>query len=565
MAIRETIVPSRPGIARALAVAGLLLAVAAAPASPQVPAGEAPVPATTQPPPAPPPQPPAGPEAGAPEQAPAGVPVIYRGQELFRIYRGIGTYTPKERAAATVARLDRLVRDLRFRPELMRVVDGPTSSDFVFLDQVLGTVTDADARAAGQPRRALAQDMLARLQRVVVETRAELSWESQLRGMAYAALATLFLIGLLWLLGRANRRLRASIDRSMARRTKGVGIKELELLSLGRLSMLLRQVLRAGIFTVSVLLVFGWLEGVLVALPWTRPHAALVIEYLRSPVAVLWHGLVSEIPNLFFLLVIGAAAWGALKVVHFFFREIERGTLRFGGFRPEWAEATYKLVRPLVIAMAAVAAFPYIPGAGSPAFNGISIFLGVLVSLSSSSAIANLFAGAILTYTGAFRLGDRVRIGDTEGDVVEKSLLVTRLRTVKNVVVSIPNTQVMSHDTKNYSTMAGEGGLILHTEITIGYDTPWRRVHELLLEAARATEGVRSEPAPFVLQTALNDFYVTYQINVYTSQPRRMALILSELHANIHDAFDRGGVEIMSPHYAALRDGNRTTAGQAPI
>ncbi len=561
MTMHEAAVPNRVGCGRTiLAVAVLLLTIAAAvPARPQAPPGGAPPP-TTEGPPGLPQEPPAATVAGSPDQVPPeGVPVVYRGRELFRIYVGIGPYTAQERAELSADRLDRLVRDLRFRPELVRVEHGPTSSDFIFLDQVLGTVTDADARAAGRPRREYAEALLARLQAAVVDTRLELSWENVLRGLAYAAGATVVLALLLWLLGRAGRRLRPAIDRRMAQRTRGMGFRNLELLSVGRLSATLHLVLRAGLLAAGLLALAAWLESVLAALPWTRRYAALVIEYLQRPVAVLWQGIVAQIPNLFFLLVIGATAYGALKVIHFLFLEVERGTLRLAGFRPEWADATYKLVRPLVIAMAAVAAFPYIPGSRSPAFQGISLFLGVLISLSSSSAIANLFAGAILTYTGAFRLGDRVQIGDRVGDVVETSLLVTRLRTIKNVVVSIPNAQVLAHETCNYSTLAEAGGVILHTSVTIGYDAPWHRVHDLLLAAARATDGLLSEPAPFVLETALGDFYVTYEINAYTRQPQRMAGIYSKLHRNIHDAFDRGGLEIMSPHYTSLRDGTRST------
>jgi len=203
-----------------------------------------------------------------------------------------------------------------------------------------------------------------------------------------------------------------------------------------------------------------------------------------------------------------------------------------------------------------VAAYPYIPGSSSPAFQGISVFLGLLISLSSSAAIGNIVSGTVLTYTGGFRLDDRVKIGDTIGDIVETSMLVTKIRTIKNVVVSIPNAVVLSSPMVNYSALARQEGLILHTGVTIGYDAPWRQVHELLITAARRTRGIVETPAPFVLQTALNDFYVAYEINAYTHEPQRMVQIYSDLHANIQDAFNEAGVEIMSPHYGALRDGN---------
>ncbi|TFH49653.1 MAG: mechanosensitive ion channel, partial [Methanothrix sp.] len=176
-----------------------------------------------------------------------------------------------------------------------------------------------------------------------------------------------------------------------------------------------------------------------------------------------------------------------------------------------------------------------------------------------SSAIANIVAGVILTYMRAFKLGDRVKIADTIGDVVEKTLLVTRVRTIKNVDITVPNAMVLSSHIINYSSTAEDDGLILHTTITIGYDAPWRQVHELMIAAARATSNILETPAPFVLQTSLDDFYVSYQINAYTDKPSVMARTYSELHQNIQEKFNEGGVEIMPPHYATLRDGNMTT------
>jgi small-conductance mechanosensitive channel len=203
--------------------------------------------------------------------------------------------------------------------------------------------------------------------------------------------------------------------------------------------------------------------------------------------------------------------------------------------------------------------FPYLPGAGSDAFKGVSLFVGVLFSLGSSGAVGNIVAGVVLTYTNAFRVGDRVQIGETVGDVVERTMLVTRVRTIKNVDITIPNGTVLASQVINFTTQAADRGLILHSTVTIGYDVPWRQVHELLIAAAGATENVLAEPAPFVLQTSLDDFYVSYQINAYTELPAVMAQTYSLLHQNIQDRFNEAGVEIMSPHYGALRDGNQAT------
>ncbi len=248
-----------------------------------------------------------------------------------------------------------------------------------------------------------------------------------------------------------------------------------------------------------------------------------------------------------------------LRVVRIVFKEIEVGNIRLASFPDDWAVPTYKLVRTLLLAVAFVGAFPYIPGSQTTAFQGISLFLGLLVSLSSSSALSNIIAGTILTYTRAFRVGDIVRIGETFGEVTIKRLLVTHVRTYKNVVVSIPNSLILTTQVLNYTTLAAERGLVAHSSVTIGYDAPWRRVHELLIAAALKTEGVLADPPPFVLQTALNDFSVNYEINAYVSSPVPLPRTYSALHANIQEAFNEAGVEIMSPNYFALRDGNQVT------
>jgi small-conductance mechanosensitive channel len=210
----------------------------------------------------------------------------------------------------------------------------------------------------------------------------------------------------------------------------------------------------------------------------------------------------------------------------------------------------------LLIAFGVVIAFPYLPASGSPAFAGVSVFMGILISLASSSSLSNMIAGLVLTYTGAFRLGDRVRIGEAYGDIQKTSLLATRIRTIKNEEITIPNSIVLGSSVVNFSPKGKTPGLILHTSVTIGYDAPWRKVHELLIRAAAETPGILTEPQPFVWQTALNDFYVTYEINAYSDKPHDLDSIYAVLHARIQDAFYEAGVEIMSPHYTSLRDGN---------
>lgn len=295
--------------------------------------------------------------------------------------------------------------------------------------------------------------------------------------------------------------------------------------------------------------------------PWTRGIAETLLGWVTKPLGRVFGSILGYLPNLFTILVIAAVAHYVLRFLKFITGEIQQEKLVIPGFYPDWAMPTFNIVKVLLLAFSFIIIFPYLPSSDSQVFQGVSVFLGIIFSLGSSSAISNAVAGLVITYMRPFKIGDRIKIGEVTGDVVEKSMLVTRIRTVKNEEITIPNASVLSGHTINYTTSAKDLGLILYTSITIGYDVPWKHVHELLISAALATKGIMQEPnkKPFVLQTSLDDFYVAYQINAYTSESQRMAAIYSELHQNIQDKFNEGGVEILSPHYRAARDGNTTT------
>ena len=248
-------------------------------------------------------------------------------------------------------------------------------------------------------------------------------------------------------------------------------------------------------------------------------------------------------------------------MIRFFFDEIKKENIKIDGFYSDWAMPTFNIIRFLLLAFMVVIIFPYLPGSDSPIFKGVSVFVGILFSLGSSNAIANMVAGLVITYMRPFKIGDFIKIGDVSGEVIEKTALVTRIRTPKFEDITIPNSTVLSSTSTNYSsnTKHVNNGLLIHTTVTIGYDVPWKDIHKALIEAALKTDMIEQTPSPFVLQTSLDDFYVSYQINVYTKQPTKQPLIYSSLHQNIQDSFNAAGIEIMSPHYNAVRDGNNTT------
>jgi small-conductance mechanosensitive channel len=445
------------------------------------------------------------------------------------------------------------------RGDSVLVTDRETYSELAVRDVVVMTVLDADAQPLGIARPDLARRYATQLRTTLVAVARRTSIRALLVDAGYAILATAVLVVLLRILSAGFPKLYVRIEALRRVRLPAVRIQEFELLSAGRLSALLVGAARVLRIVLTLLLFYIYIPLVLSFFPWTAPLSQRIIGYALRPFAAAWLGFVDYLPNLFYLAAGVVIVRYLLAFLHLLFGAVSTGAIAFHGFYPEWAEPTYKIIRVLVFAFAATVLYPYLPGASSDAFKGVSIFLGVLFSLGSSAAIGNMVAGVVLTYTRAFQIGDRVKIGDTVGDVTEKTLLVTRVRTIKNVAVTIPNGNVLSSQVVNYTTLAAERGLILHTSVTIGYDAPWRRVHELLIEAARRTEHILADPAPFVLQTSLDDFYVSYQLNATTDRPDAMAVTYSRLHQNIQETFNEGGVEIMSPHYGALRDGNQTT------
>lgn len=385
------------------------------------------------------------------------------------------------------------------------------------------------------------------------------SLASTIDDLIFTLIFLLFLFVAMRLARRLLNRLIKKLESWRGTKIPPIRVQSFELISADRLTNALIWGVRKVKIIVYLILLYVFIPIFLSYFPRTRYYVLGYLDYFIHPFKVIFQGILDFIPNLIFIAITIYVVRYLLRLLRLIFSEIEKGRVSFKGFHKDWAAPTFKLSRFLLIVFAIVLISPYMPGFGSPAFQGISIFFGILLSLGSTAAIANIVAGAALTYMRPFKVGDRVKIADTVGDVVEKTLLVTRVRTIKNVEVTIPNSMVLGSHMINFSVLAQESRLILHTSVTIGYDVPWRQVHELLIGAARDTKGVVKEPPPFVLQTSLNDYSVAYELNAYTADAQHLLVIQSELHQNIQDRFNEAGVEIMSPAYAALRDGNQVT------
>jgi small-conductance mechanosensitive channel len=484
-------------------------------------------------------------------------PVVFEGKTLFTLQRAVGSFSPQERAGAVVDRLNRLVATPGARIRVVPDAPGATETEIAGDSVALLVVTEEDARAAGKPRPELAAEYARSMNAALEGARESRGIRRMIFDTAMALGLAALLFGLLRVQGILFRRLRAKLYLWRGTRIRSLRIQSVELLPAQKIARILIAATRLVQGGVVLLIFYLFLSLMLGILPETRGISTALLAYVLATAGAAWHAISAAAPGLFMIVFIGVVTWYILKLCRLLFREVGRGTITIHGFFPEWGDPTYKLVRILVLAFAVVVAFPYIPGGNSPAFRGVSIFFGVLLSLGSAGAVGNIVAGVLLTYTRAFHIGDRVKIADTLGDVTERTLLATRLRTVKNEEVTVPNSLMLSGQIVNFSACCRGGALILHTSVTIGYDAPWRQVHQLLITAAMRTDRILADPKPFVLQNALDDFYVSYQVNAYTDRPSDMMQIYSDLHQNIQDEFNTAGMEICSPHFGALRDANR--------
>ena len=477
-----------------------------------------------------------------------GVPVIAEGDTLFYLFTKRGGYAPQQRAQMTGAAIEEIGKRFNLRP------------DSVSIDHsVLLSLTDQDALWEGVSRDSLAKE---RRQNVITKLH-EMKAEHSVWRMAKRILYFLLVIVGQYLLFRLTnwlfRKLKVRILRLKDTKIKPVSIQGYELLDAQKQANLLVFLAGIGRYILMGIQLVITVPLIFIIFPQTEGLAYRLLGYIWNPIRNIFVDIIDYIPNLFTIVVIWYAVKYLVRMVLYLAREIEAGRLKFNGFYPDWAMPTFHIVRFLLYAFMIAMIYPYLPGSKSGVFQGISVFVGLIVSLGSSTVIGNIIAGLVITYMRPFKMGDRIKLNDTTGDIIEKTPLVTRIRTPKNEVVTVPNSFIMSSHTVNYSTSAREYGLIIHSEVSIGYDVPWRQVNQILIDAALNTPGVVDDPRPFVLETSLSDWYPVYQINAYIKEAHKMAQIYSDLHQTIQDKFNEAGIEIMSPHYMAVRDGNETT------
>lgn len=492
-------------------------------------------------------------------QVTQGVPVIVDDDTLFYFYAKRGGHTPQQRAENVANDITALGKRFNLKPDSLYIESSDIVTDVMYDNKVIVSFTDQDGLWEGCTR-----DQLAAEKRLVILEKLKVMKEEHgflqlCKRVAYFVLVLVGQFLLFWGTNWLFRRVKVRIVKLRNTRLKPFSIQDYELLDTHKqvkLLIFLASLVRYAFMLLQLLLSVPLLFSIF---PQTKNLAFQLFSYIWNPVKSILVGIVSYIPNLFTIFVICLAIRYLVRLFRYLAGEVQSERLKLRVFYPDWAIPTYHIIRFLLYAFMIAMIYPYLPGSNSGVFQGISVFVGLIVSLGSSTVIGNIIAGLVITYMRPFKIGDRIKLNDTTGNVIEKTPLVTRIRTPKNEVVTIPNSFVMSSHTVNFSQSAREYGLIIHSEVSIGYDVPWRKVNKLLIEAALNTPGVVDDPRPFVLSTSLNDWYPVYQVNAYIKDADKLAQIYSDLHQNIQDRFCEEGVEIMSPHYMAMRDGNAST------
>ena len=488
-----------------------------------------------------------------------GVPVVVEGDTLYYLFAKRGGHTPQQRAEMNAAAITELGKRFNLQPDSVYTESSDIVTDLMYGNKVLASFIDQDGLWEGCSRDQLA----AAKRKVIVDKLKVMKDEHSLWQLGKRILYFILVIIGQYLLFKLTtwlfNKLKVRIQRLKDTKLKPISIQEYELLDTQKqvnLLVFLANLLRYAVMLLQLILTVPLLFSIF---PQTKDLAYKLFSYIWDPIKSIFLGIVEYVPNLFTIFVIWLAVKYLVRLVHYLASEIQSERLKIGGFYADWAMPTFHIVRFLLYAFIIAMIYPYLPGSKSGVFQGISVFVGLIVSLGSSTVIGNIIAGLVITYMRPFKLGDRIKLNDTTGNVIEKTPLVTRIRTPKNEVVTIPNSFIMSSHTVNFSQSARDYGLIIHSEVSVGYDIPWRKTHQLLVEAALNTPGVVDDPRPFVLETSLQDYYPVYQVNAYIKDANQLAQVYSDLHQNIQDRFNEEGIEIMSPHNIATRDGSETT------
>ena len=484
-----------------------------------------------------------------------GAPLVIEGDTLFKLYARSGGEMAEVRVKEARDKIIEIGRSLTFLTDSIYVFEGDYSSDIMAGDEVLLSITDMDGLWQDKSRSELAHDYSVLIQAKIDKLHSTYGLKQKLWGLLFAVLIIIVQWVAIKLTVMAFEKWKFRATRYAIKRLHPISLKDYEFLGMRRQGIFFLTLYNALRYAFIILQLFVSVTLIFSIFPETKTLIFTVFGYIWNPFKDIVWAVINYLPNIFKIAVIWVCFHYLVKTLSYFTNEIESGRLKINGFYADWAHPTYYILRVLFYSLMFVMIWPLLPNSDSEIFQGVSVFIGIIVSLGSSAIIGNIMAGMVMTYMRPFRIGDYIKVGDTVGEVIEKTVLVTRIRTRKNEVVTIQNSNLMGSQTSNYTVAAKNYKLIVHTKVTIGYDVPWQKVREIMEGAAHDTEGILKNPKPFMMTTALDDFYVEYEINAFTSDAINMPRIYSNLHQNLLKRFFDAGVEIMSPHIYARRDG----------
>lgn len=488
-------------------------------------------------------------------------PVMLNGDVLFEIKAAIGDVPPATRARDTTNKILKIAQDNSLSLDNIEVFKVESLRVISVEGFLINVVTPEDAKFANQSTDELVAQRLQAIKSGIQEYRAMRFPEAIVNGLIRAVIATAFFVLFLYLLNRLLPSFFHRFENWQAQRIERLTEQGKGIISRQKIAQILKVLYRIIRVGSNLLLLYIYIPLILSCFPPTQPVSRQIVNYFWGAVLLVWDGLVDYLPNLFIITLILVIAFYSIRFSHFIFNEIRRRRIEIKGFYPEWANPTHNIVVFLIVGLALVFVYPYLPAANSTGFQGVSVFIGALVTFGSTAIIGNIVSGIVLIYTRSFQVGDVIRVNNNLGRVLEKTMLSTRIITPDNEIITLPNASLFGTEITNFTASIRDEKkpLLLKTTITLGYDVPWRKVHETLVKAASESEGILKDPEPFVVQTSLDDFYVAYTLKAYTNQPYKMQVVYSNLHQNIQDKCNEVDIEILSPHYRAVRDGNMTT------
>ncbi|WP_052444325.1 mechanosensitive ion channel family protein [Flammeovirga sp. OC4] len=483
-----------------------------------------------------------------------GKPVIPFEDTLFYVHRR-NNISALQRAKVLSDSIVEIAENTLYLIDSVELQIFDTNYQLVYQEIVLHTIDSIDASLSSMSTIELAKF---RQEQINHALRDKINYQGQVSGII-ALIGLVILLILIVVINRVYKVTMIKVIRDEKGWFRSKTVKNVRILTEENQILIARYILAGIRITLIVILVSLYLPIVGRFSPPLRDFSDEVFGYIIDPFVEIIYAIIAYTPSLLKIIVIILVFHFTIRIIKTFAKAIAEERLKIHGFYPDWVPPTMKIIKFVLYTFMVIMIFPLLPGAESQEFRGISVFVGVLLSIGSTSVITNAISGIVITYMRRFKIGDWIKINDVMGEVVERSLFVTRLKSSKNEIITIPNSKISESNTINYSQPINRYKLIIHTTVTIGYDVPWRKVHAMLKEAAEMTDGLIAGEIPYVLQTSLDDYYVSYQLNAHTRQPQKIPRIYSKLHQNIQDIFAREKVEIMSPHYRANREDNEIT------